>query len=144
MSSTCGNMAVAIFSVIALLGCGEPASEPATTVEPGVEVKPPAELLSELIAFDAEIRKASEEDSLEDAHGALHDIGTTIEQLRSGVEAGSMGDEARQQALDSLDQLMTLFGDVDATLHGKEGKLYSDVAKDVKQEIERLQSISLE
>jgi len=121
--------------VLVVVGCSSSEeSDPVGKKEPA-PAESPAELLDQIVQFDVEIRAASESDSLEDAHGALHNIGTAIEKLRTGIETGSIEVSDRDASLAATERLIELFGEVDATLHGKEGKLYSEIVDDVTTQL---------
>lgn len=102
----------------------------------------PEELITEIVGLNDQIRAASESDDLESAHGALHRIGTRIDQLQSLLRESELEESERQNATEAAAELMTLFGDVDATLHGREGKLYSEVSADIDSALQVLTGMS--
>ena len=90
--------------MVVVAGCTDSESPAVTEVEQE-PVATPAELLNQIVQFDEEIREASESDSLEEAHSALHKIGTAIESLRAGIESGSGQTTLDNRCLDMAGKL---------------------------------------
>ena len=101
-----------------------------------------AEAIEQLTSIDQTIRKAFAAKDEEGAHGPLHDIGRLLEDVAALAAKAEMTDEQRTAVLGAVDKLFDLYGAVDETMHGREGKSYDEVSSEIDTALETLKSAS--
>ncbi len=92
-----------------------------------------AEAYKSLEASQATIKAAFEADKPDDAHGALHDVAHTIEEMEMTAQKVLKSDEAKATAKTTLKSLFDAYGALDEVMHGGTGKKYADVAKQIEE-----------
>jgi len=100
------------------------------------------EAVEQLLSMDQTIRKAFVADDEEAAHGPLHDIGHQLEDVAALAAKAEMTEEQRTAVQQAVDSLFELYGAVDDTMHGREGKSYDEVSSEIDTALETLKSVS--
>jgi hypothetical protein len=65
------------------------------------------------------------------AHGPLHDVGHCLEAVEKLAATEKAGTVEAATIKTQVDVLFKAYGDVDKTMHGKEGRSYSEVSKEI-------------
>ena len=133
MSITC----VVAFSV----GCADSetpvAGQKAETQQKDSGPKTLDEAVKQLVALDQTIRTAFAEGDADTAHGPLHEVGHLLENI--ATLAKSDAKESEQKPIqDAVDKLFELYGTVDQTMHGKEGRTYDEVSAEIDDALKTL------
>lgn len=102
----------------------------ADLVMPGGPAKPKtlADAVTQLTQLRDDVAAGFAADDVDSIHDQLHDVGNLLESTLTLVDESELGDEAKKVANSALETLFDAFGDVDAKLHGEEGKDYADVS----------------
>jgi hypothetical protein len=100
-----------------------------------------AEALKALEAYQVTIKTAFEADKPDDAHGALHDVAHTIEEMEATAQKVLTTDEAKLTAKNTLKSLFDAYGALDEVMHGGTGKKYVDVAKQIEESFDALRKM---
>ena len=138
--------ACALFAV----GCGasttsETASTPSSSVESQhseSRVETYKEAVDELVSLDKTMREAFANNDEDAAHGPLHDVGHLLEVVAKLSEKEGLTGEQQQSLKDAVDKLFDLYGTVDATMHGQEGKPYGEVSAEIDEHLAVLTSLA--
>ena len=138
------SMVVLAFATV---GC-EPSSTPtakedasASDHDHDAEHKHPetlAEAVAQLTEVSATIKTAFAKDDAEAAHGPLHDVGHLLEQFPELIAKSSLDEAGKAEATAAFESLFKSFGDVDAAMHGEDGKKYSDVSDAIDASLKTL------
>lgn len=111
-----------------------------------IEVAPgPKDLPSgveQLAALREAVGKGFADDDVESIHHQLHSVGSLLESVEDLVKSSDLSGDAKKEANQAIEQLFDAYGDVDAKLHGQNGKDYSDVADDIETAIKTLQDLT--
>ncbi|MCH2212552.1 MAG: hypothetical protein MK110_14705 [Fuerstiella sp.] len=99
--------------------------------------------LKELTELRDTVRDAFAADDIDTAHGPLHDVGHLLEDIAALVERQELSDEQRDLVKKNIKSLFDLFGAVDSTLHGDEGKTYSEVSDQIDTALSALREATL-
>lgn len=99
-----------------------------------------AEAVDQLESIDKTIRDAFAADDADTAHGPLHDIGHLLEEVTELAQKETMSEEQRADVQQAVESLFDLYGAVDATMHGGEGKSYDEVKDDIDAALATLKS----
>lgn len=99
-----------------------------------------AEAVEQLVSIDKTIRDAFAADDADTAHGPLHDIGHLLEEVAALAAKEPMSEEQRADVQQAVDSLFDLYGAVDDTMHGREGKSYDEVSTEIDAALKTLQS----
>jgi hypothetical protein len=86
------------------------------------------------------VKTAFENNKIDDAHDALHDIGHAIESIGTLASKEGFAEADLASAKKATESLLDAFGAIDETLHGGKGKSYSEVSEQVDQAITTLNS----
>ncbi len=87
-----------------------------------------AAAVTELDKLCAAIEAASAKDELSKADDEVHEIGHLLEDVGALAGKEPLGDDAKAKIGAAIEELMDAFEQVDAKIHGGEGKAYSAVA----------------
>ena len=90
------------------------------------------EAVAAVVGMDREIKDALAKDDKKTAHAPLHKIGHVLEEINELAAKTDMTDEQRKTVDGAVDQLFDAFGAIDAVMHGKDGKTYDEVAKQIE------------
>jgi hypothetical protein len=90
-----------------------------------------AAAIAELDELRAAVEKASGDDDLAKADGEVHEIGHILEEVGKLADKESIGDDAKTEIKSAVEDLMDAFEQIDAKIHGDEGKTYADVAEKI-------------
>ena len=99
-----------------------------------------AEAVGQLVSMDKTIRDAFAANDADTAHGPLHDIGHLLEEVTELAQKETMSEEQTAAVQQAVDSLFELYGAVDATMHGGEGKSYDEVKNDIDAALATLTS----
>ena len=125
-----------------VLGCSEESPTPAKPAAHDHDHDHgPATLkdaVAELTGMRDVIRDAFAANNGDAAHDSLHDVGHVLEAFEALAEKEKVSPENAAIIKTSVESLFTNFGDVDKTMHGQEGKTYSEVSKDIDAAITAL------
>lgn len=125
-----------------LSGCQPESSETANVESAPQDIRQPLQTtLTRLKQLNDEITQAAARDDLESAHDQLHETGTILESLESLCESPAMAPEQKSRASRAIETLFESFGEVDARLHGQEGKLYSEVSESIDDALGKLSEV---
>ncbi|TWT59255.1 LarC family nickel insertion protein [Allorhodopirellula solitaria] len=109
---------------------------------PELNTPPPLDSLDEgvekLVSMRDEIAKGFADDDVDSIHDQLHGVGDLLGQIEEKVATSELSDDAKQAAREAVETLFDAYGEVDAKLHGVEGKDYQDVSEDIDSAIETL------
>ena len=112
-----------------------------------LDAAPTPESLSEgvaqLVAMRDTISDGFTANDPESVHDQLHSIGGLLESLEDMVESSEMSDAVKKEAAQAVEALFESFGDVDAKLHGEDGKDYADVSDKINSAVEALSNLEL-
>lgn len=86
------------------------------------------------------VEAASKGDDLAKADDDVHEIGHLLEDLDKLAEKETFGDDVKAEIKQAAEDLMDAFEQVDARIHGDEGKAYSDVAEKINAAVSLLKS----
>ncbi len=100
-----------------------------------------AEAFKALEGYQATIKTAFEAEKPDDAHGALHDVAHTLEEMEATAQKVLTTDEAKAAAKETLKKLVDAYGALDEVMHGGVGKKYVDVAKQIEESIDALRKM---
>jgi hypothetical protein len=90
-----------------------------------------AAAIVELEELRAAVEKASAEDDLAKADSQVHEIGHLLEDIGKLADKESVSDDAKTKINAAVEELMDAFEQIDAKIHGGDGKTYADVAEKV-------------
>lgn len=99
-----------------------------------------AEAVALVEKLAGEIQAALAENDLEKADGPVHEIGHILEDVAELAVVANLSEESLNSVKAAVDSLMADFAAVDATIHGREGKTYADVAESVQAAIQALKA----
>lgn len=109
-------------------------------VTPGPEDLPSG--VEQLVALRDTVGKGFADDDVDSIHDQLHSVGNLLECVEELVESSDLAGDAKTDAKKAIDTLFDAYGDVDAKLHGQDGKDYSDVSDEIDTAIKTLQDLT--
>lgn len=86
------------------------------------------EAFHELTELYTTVKTAFAADDADTAHGPMHEVGHVLEELKELANESEMAAEAKSTVDQQVEVLMDAYGDVDNTMHGKDGSQYSEVS----------------
>lgn len=86
------------------------------------------EAFHELTELYETVKAGFAADDKDAAHGPMHDVGHVLEELKELADESELTAEAKATVGEQVEVLMDAYGDVDNTMHGKEGSEYSEVS----------------
>lgn len=89
------------------------------------------EAFHQLTELHTTVKTAFAADDADAAHGPLHDVGHILDELTELANESELSAEAKATVAAQVEILMDSYGDVDKTMHGKEGSEYSEVSDKV-------------
>lgn len=139
--------------MLAITGCGGDATESASSSETEEHGDhhdddrddSPSASFSELVAkIDEqrqEIETAFANETPGNAHGSLHSIGHSIEDLTLAAADEKMAVDDQDSVKLAAESLMDSFGQIDKKMHGQEGATYDDVKEEIDNQMEILRGL---
>jgi len=96
--------------------------------------------VTDIEKYQGIVKKAFEDNKIDDAHDALHDIGHAIESIGKLAAKEGFAEADLASAKKATESLLDAFGAIDETLHGGKGKSYSEVSDQVDGALATLNS----
>lgn len=135
---------LACFSFALATGCQETAPETAHTEEDHAQEHAHAETLAEAITelteLHSEISTAFTADKPDDAHDALHDVGHVLEELGPLAKHEKLPEDRLAAIETAVETLMDGYGELDKTMHGAEGKSWSEVSASIDEALKNIKA----
>jgi hypothetical protein len=135
---------LACFSFTLTTGCQETAPETAQVEEDHQHEHAHAETLAEAVTelneLHSEIAKAFTADKPDDAHDALHDVGHVLEELAPLAKNEKLPDDRMAAIETAVTTLMDGYGELDKTMHGAEGKSWSEVSASIDEALKSIKA----
>lgn len=135
---------LACFSFALTSGCQETAPETAHVEEDHQHEHAHAETLAEAVTelneLHSEIAKAFTADKPDDAHDALHDVGHVLEELAPFAKNEKLPDDRVAAIETAVTTLMDGYGELDKTMHGAEGKSWSEVSASIDEALKSIKA----
>lgn len=107
-----------------------------------LEVAPPLESLGhgveKLVVVRDTIAQGFADDDVDSIHDQLHDVADLLGQIEELIPEADISEDAKQQMQQAVDSLFDAYGEVDAKLHGAEGKDYQDVSEEINTALDTL------
>lgn len=97
--------------------------------------------VADIEKYQGVVKTAFENNKIDDAHDALHDIGHAIESIGTLAAKEGFADADLASAKKASESLLDAFGAIDETLHGGKGKSYSEVSEQVDGALATLNSL---
>ncbi|MEP3481183.1 MAG: hypothetical protein ABJZ55_18230 [Fuerstiella sp.] len=89
------------------------------------------EAFHELTELYTTVKTAFAADDSDTAHGPMHEVGHVLQEVKELASKSELTAEAKATVDQQVEILMDAYGDVDNTMHGKDGSLYSEVSDKV-------------
>lgn len=99
-----------------------------------------AEAVTELNELHSEIAKAFTAEKPDDAHDALHDVGHVLEELAPLAKNEKLPDDRVAAIETAITTLMDGYGELDKTMHGAEGKSWSEVSASIDEALNSIKA----
>ena len=96
--------------------------------------------VSDIEKYQGIVKTAFENNKIDDAHDALHDIGHAIESIGTLAAKEGFAEADLASAKKASESLLDAFGAIDETLHGGKGKSYSEVSEQIDAALATLNS----
>jgi hypothetical protein len=135
---------LACLSFTLTAGCQETAPENAKVEEDHshehAHAETLAEALTELTEFHSDIAAAFTAEKPDDAHDALHDIGHVLEELTPLAKNEKLPEDRVAAIETAVKTLMDGYGELDKTMHGAEGKGWSEVSTSLEDALKSIKT----
>ena len=135
---------LACFSFALTAGCQESAPETAQSEEDHTHEHAHAETLAEAVTelstLHSEIATAFTADKPDDAHDALHDVGHVLEELGPLAQNEKLPEDRLTAIETAVKTLMDGYGELDKTMHGAEGKSWSEVSASIDEALKNIKA----
>ena len=125
-----------LFCILVLAGCSGGPSEHAPAESGSLEDK-----VAEIVELRNKIRNGFASDDVEAAHGPLHAVGDTLEELSQLAADSGLPSASKETIEGHINTLFASFGEVDKTLHGQEGATYDEESGTIDETMEKLVQI---
>lgn len=94
--------------------------------------------IEELEELSGKIGTAMAKGDADTAHDPLHEVGHVLEALPELAKKAGLSDEDQKAVNGAVATLMDSYGEVDAGMHGEEGKSWDDLKGDIEAAVKTL------
>lgn len=135
---------LACLSFAFTVGCQQDASEAEHAEESheheDAHAETLAEAITELTELHSEISAAFSSDKPDNAHDALHDVGHVIEEIAVFAKAEKLPEDRISAIESAIKNLMDGYGELDKSMHGGDGKPWSEVSAAIDEALKSLKA----